>query len=356
MRGKLRRWWPVLKALLCLAILVAIGRQFAADLRRPELYQRPLHLGWLALSGLLYLLGLGLSALYWRRLLGHLGNRPPLAMTLRAYFIGQLGKYLPGKAWALLLRAEYVRPGGVGLGVATLTAFYEVLTTMASGCLLAAVLFAALGPEGGSNPTAADLRGLLSLRLPESGVLGWEAPVLVALALFAATGLPLLPGLFNRVVHRLTLPFRGRDDPVPTIRLAYLGEGLLMTTLGWCLMGGALGAALRGVLGADLAWTPAALARLPAALAVSYVAGFVILVAPAGLGVREFFLTLLLAPELAALGEMGEPAAARAAVVLAVLALRLAWTAAELLLAGLLYFGGVRPLLREESGGLRPLA
>ena len=32
--------------------------------------------------------------------LGELGQRPPLLMAVRAYYLGHLGKYLPGKAWA----------------------------------------------------------------------------------------------------------------------------------------------------------------------------------------------------------------------------------------------------------------
>src|SRR5579885_2551566 len=104
MRSKLRRAWPVVKALLWLVILLLIGRQFARDLQNPHLGQRPLHTGWLLLSGLLYIVGLGFSALYWDRLLRHLGAYPPLGAALRAYYIGHLGKYLPGKAWSLFLR------------------------------------------------------------------------------------------------------------------------------------------------------------------------------------------------------------------------------------------------------------
>jgi hypothetical protein len=352
MRGKLRRWWPVLKALLGLAILVAVGRRFALDLQRPELWERPLRPGWLVLSGSLYLLGMGLWAGYWRRLLGHLGARPPLGRALRAYYLGQLGKYLPGKAWAVLLRGELARgpaePGGeVSLSLAMLTAFYEVLTTMASGALLAAVLFGLLGTGAKAGLGGAALRSLLRLEVPAGGVLGRGPAVALALALALAAGLPLLPPLFNRVARRLVRASQvGAEEKekrpaVPAIRLAYLAEGLALTGLGWLLLGAALGAALYAVLGPSLTWTPAALGRLPAFIGLSYVAGFVILVAPGGLGVREFFLTLLLAPELAVLG--GLPAdEARAVAVLAVLVLRLAWTAAELAAAGAVYrLGGV---------------
>ena len=347
MRGKLRRWWPLVKALLGLAILVAVGRRFALDLQRPELWERPLRPGWLALSGALYLLGMGLWAGYWRRLLGHLGARPPLGRALRAYYLGQLGKYLPGKAWAVLLRGELARgpaqPGGeVGLGLALLTAFYEVLTTMASGALVAAVLFGLLGADAEAGLGGAALRQLLRLEVPEGGVLGRGPATVLALLLAAATGLPLLPPLFNRVARRLFVAEKGDSAAVrvPVIRLAYLAEGLALTGLGWLLLGAALGATLYAVVGPSLTWTPAALGRLPAFIGLAYVAGFAILVAPGGLGVREYFLTLLLAPELVVLSGLSADEA-RAVAVLAVLVLRLVWTAAELAAAGVLYW--IRP-------------
>jgi uncharacterized membrane protein YbhN (UPF0104 family) len=385
MRGKLRRWWPLVKALLGLAILVAVGRRFALDLQRPELWERPLRPGWLVLSGALYLLGMGLWAGYWRRLLGHLGARPPLGRALRAYYLGQLGKYLPGKAWAVLLRGELARgpaqPGGeVGLGLALLTAFYEVLTTMTSGALVAAVLFGLLGADAEAGLGGAALRQLLRLEVPPGGVLGRGPATALALLLAAATGLPLLPPLFNRVARRLFVAEKGdaanrsgappakpqaadlavgrlrlsgappstaapadkggREPRVPVIRLAYLAEGLALTALGWLLLGTALAATLYAVLGPSLTWTPAALGRLPAFIGLAYVAGFVILVAPGGLGVREFFLTLLLAPELVGHSSLSADEA-RAVAVLAVLVLRLVWTAAELAAAGVLYW--IRP-------------
>src|SRR5437899_602176 len=105
MRQRLRALWPVVKAVLGLAIVIVIGRQFARDLRRPDLWQRPLYHGWLWGAGGLYLGGLGFSAWYWQRLLRRLGERPAVGAIPRAYYLGHLGKYLPGKAWALLLRA-----------------------------------------------------------------------------------------------------------------------------------------------------------------------------------------------------------------------------------------------------------
>jgi hypothetical protein len=336
MRGRLRRYWPLLKLLLGLAIVFVIGRQFYRDLQRPSLGERPLHAGWLLASALFYLLGLGFSALFWYRLLAHLGSRPPLGLALRAYYVGHLGKYLPGKAWALFLRASLVR-GGTPLGLATLTAFYEVLTTMASGVLLAGVLFALLPPQAGPDHPHVPLRALLHPDLPQEAVLENRAALLLAGLLFVPFAVVLHPAVFNRLVHRMALPFREQDaDRLPAIRFRHLLEGLGLTAIGWLLLGASLAAALHGILGEALAWEGRFVLRLPAVMGLSYVAGFVILVAPSGLGVREFFLTLLLTPGLAAVPGL-DWEGARAVAVLTVLVLRLVWTAAELMVAAGLY-------------------
>jgi uncharacterized membrane protein YbhN (UPF0104 family) len=333
MRGKLRRAWPVLKTVLWLILLVLIGRQFARDLQRPELWQHSLHVGWLVLSGLLYVLGLSFSALYWDGLLRHLGAHPPRRDALRAYYVGHLGKYLPGKAWALLLRTSLVRGHGVSVGLAALTSFYEVLTTMAAGVLVAAILFAVLGADAGAGLDAETLRHLLVLEQPGEGGLQRPVVVLMSALLFTAIVVPLHPAIFNWLAHRLSLPFRERDAAqLPQIRFRYLLEGLVLTALGWLLLGASFAATLRGIVGPEWPWLDVRTARLPAIMGLSYVIGFIVFIAPGGLGVREFLLTLLLTPELVGVQGRGVEEA-RATVVLTVLVLRLVWTVAELISA-----------------------
>src|SRR5438067_562497 len=103
MRERFRSSWSTfgswLKFLLAVAIIVAVGRRFALDLQgHSELFSLSLRPGWLIGGGLLYLLALGCSAFYWHRLLRRLGQTPTALGTIRAYYVGQLGKYLPGKA------------------------------------------------------------------------------------------------------------------------------------------------------------------------------------------------------------------------------------------------------------------
>jgi uncharacterized membrane protein YbhN (UPF0104 family) len=343
MEGKRRRWWPVVKALVGLVIVFYIGRSFARDLAHEELWEQPLHVGWLVSAALLYVVAFAICALYWRRLLLCLGQRPTLMSTLAAYFIGQLGKYVPGKALALLLRALLLRRSGVSAGLAGMTAFYEVLVTMTSGAAVAAILFFAMAGFAPGVPDGAAWRQLweallnaLSDKEVPSIQLHLGTLVIISVALFLLLVTPILPPVFNRLANRLSLPFRHPAAAPPPIRLSYLVEGLLLTALTWLLFGVALGLALQSVPGAGLSWDVPTVAYLSAVMALSYVAGFAVLIAPGALGVREIFLTLLLTPEVIAHSAL-TPVEARGKVELAVLLLRLTWTIAEVVVSGVLY-------------------
>jgi hypothetical protein len=366
MRERLRKVWPLVKALLGLAIVVVIGRTFYLDLSsHPDLLRHPLKPGWLVLCGALYLLGLSFSALCWHRLMRTLGQRPPFLVALRAYYIGHMGKYLPGKAWALFLRGSLVRGPGVPLGLATVTAFYEVLVTMSAGVLVTAVLSVLLLPPSDTRLGSGHVRAQVGVMVEEvtRKKIDWQrlreevtlpdvpgAPLdgtfvlVLALVLLLPLLLPILPPVFNRLVHHLSLPFRAQDAVLPKFTTRGLVEGLLATGLGWLFLGASLGAALQGVLPESPSWTGDDWGRLTAIMGISYVAGFVILLAPSGLGVREFFLTLFL---VAVLGATTDEEVA--AVVLAVVVMRLVWTAAELVMIALVWrLPGPPVLLRKD--------
>jgi uncharacterized membrane protein YbhN (UPF0104 family) len=319
MHACLRHWWPVCKVVLALVILAAVGWQFVRILQDPRLQEldpehRPswqiiqdtLHHarpGWLAASALLYLGGLCFYLTFWLLLLRTLGQRPALLPAARAYFVGHLGKYVPGKAWALLLRATLAPAAGVPVGVAALTAVYETLTTMAAGALLAAVL--------------------LSWQLAA----GSEHLIWLALGLLALAGIPILPGIFNPVVRRLSAPFTKRDAvPLPRLRYRTLLEGLGLGVAGWGLLGVSLWAVVQGLRPEPAPWQWDVWLRWTGFMALAYVAGFLAVVVPGGVGVREAVLQIALGREVGPL-----------LALVAVLLLRLLWTAAELLAAAALW-------------------
>lgn len=307
------RWaviWRIVKIMLAMLIVGGVGWHFAKILRRPELWQQPLRLDpfWLAITGLLYAAGFCCWGGYWLRLLHGMGERLTLPLAARAYFVSQLGKYVPGKAVAVLMRVGYARAAGVRTSVAAITATYETLTTIAAGAVVAAVLFPMLETE--------------------RSAMGWKA-----LGLLAIAGIPILPGVFNWVAAKLAKPFlpAGATD-LPRLKMSSLLGGLLQSGVGWIFLGTSLLTLLYGVRrdGEDpvrLPWLVCA-----AYVSLSYVAGFLTLPAPGGLGVREAIMQQLLADRLGP--QMGDEAAATYAVVV-VLLLRLVWTVSELSMAGL---------------------
>ncbi len=329
MRGGRQTWWRWLRFALAVAIVAGVGGQFARLLAQPELWERPWQLrpAWFAACFACYLLGLCCWGAYWLRLLHRLGFRPPVGATYRAYYVGQLGKYVPGKAWAILMRATMLP--GVRPGAGAVTALYETLTTMATGALLAAAVIPWL--------------------LADQESLGAQA-----IALLALVGLPIFPSVFNTLVGRIARRFVDPSDPLPRIRWTALPEGILITGVGWLFLGASVLALLQTLIPEAPSPTFSFFLRCMAFNALGYVAGFLALPSPGGLGVREAVLQQLLAAELHATHPDGQVAAGLAA--LAVIVLRLVWTAADLAAAGLAHFAHrPRPpeALTPAAGGSR---
>ncbi len=296
-----------------MAILFAVAWQFYRDLHHEGWQNLVVQWQWLALSALLYVVGLGFSAWFYYRVLTMLGARPRLLAVVRAYYLSQLGKYVPGKALALIMRGAMIRGPEVKLGVALVATFYEVLTTMASGAILAAALFA--------------------LRPPRLLSGDWD-PVLLGLLLAALCGVPLLPGVFNFVIGRLARRFQNIESfKLPRLRAVHLLEGLVTTSAVWICFGFSLWAMIQGLLPAVQPLTLDLWALYTAIIALACVGGFVAVVVPGGLGVREWVLDRLLGPELAATAVV----AAQPVAVVIVLLLRVVWTASELVMAALVW-------------------
>ena len=324
MKEKGSWWWAAAKLALTAVILAAVGRQLWLDLRQLGPDWPPIGWGWLALSAVLYLVGIAFSAACWHRLMLRLGGCPDGLTSARAYYISQLGKYVPGKALALVMRVGMATSPRTPAAAAALAAFVEVLATMASGAVVAAACSLMTAPG----------RGIDWPNVFSSGASHdpgrWEL-LLLSGGLLAVTLGPILPPVFNRLAAGVTRPFR--TGPLPAVGWRALGEGLLITAPCWLFLGLGLGCGLRAA-GAE----PPPIPWLISALAIAYVLGFVVPISPGGLGVREVALALLLSPHLD-----------RGTVALAVVLVRLAWTVAEGAAAAILYpLSAPRVTLPEE--------
>ena len=102
-----RGWKPA----LALVIVVLVAWHFVRILARPELdpYPFALRFEYLVPAGLLYLGAHSCWAWFWVRLMRSQGVEVGFFDGLRAYFVSQFGKYVPGKAWVILIRVALLR-------------------------------------------------------------------------------------------------------------------------------------------------------------------------------------------------------------------------------------------------------
>ena len=258
---------------------------------------------WLLLAGSIYAVSLIPSCAYWMMCMNAMSQHVPIRLALWAYFYGNLGKYVPGKAMVVVLRVTTLAPWGIRKVATTLAIFIETLTSMAVGGAVAAVC-------------------LLWLDLP------WQLRLLAA-GLLVATTVPTAPALLRLVLRKLQpgvdattlLQWTKRLD----WRLTLKGWGCL--TLTWLGYGLSLGCVLSGLPSSQGLAESAGQYWLSvyAACALAIVIGFVSLM-PGGAGVREVVLATVLSPV------VGPIAALSCAIWL-----RIAWVAAELFLAGLCF-------------------
>ncbi|QDT17667.1 lysylphosphatidylglycerol synthase transmembrane domain-containing protein [Alienimonas californiensis] len=279
--------------------------------------RRPFDLrpSWLAPAALAYLVGWLPSVWVFRLLMQRAGQRIGFFDAARAYYCGHLGKYVPGKALALVIRGRLLVGRGGTFGVGVLAAGLETLISMGAGAAVGVALlpWALAGTDVGEKLD----------RFPAVGFLLNRPLAAVAIvAVGTALALPVLAALFTRLAVKLAPPeARGVVRFSPGV----LAVGLAACVVGWIGHGVSLWCCVRAVGGA------AGVADLPAcvgAAGLATAAGFAAVFAPGGVGVREAILIETLSPR---------PGVGATAVAAAVL-LRLVWLASELCAAALLYY------------------
>lgn len=214
-------------------------------------------------------LGLFASMLVWRSLLTAAGSRVPLAPAARVFFVGQVGKYLPGAVWPVLAQMQLGQAQRIPRRRSATVAVITMLASLAAGLLVAAIAFAA------------------SLTGSATAGYGWAflaVPVLL---------ICLHPRVLNPVLDRLLRLVRRPVQEVPLTGRAVV-VAMLWGLLSWTFFGLSVWfLAVR--LGA-----PEGRAFLLATggFAFAWCAGFLVVLAPAGAGVREVVLVASLSPVL----------------------------------------------------------
>jgi glycosyltransferase 2 family protein len=264
-----RSWWiRAAQLLLGIAIVWFAARALAQnwDQLQAQRLQWRVGPGWILASAMTVWLMYGLLIEAWRMVLAGWGQRIDRWTAARIWTVSNLGKYLPGKVWAVAGMALMAQQAGVAPWAATGSAI--LLQVLAIGTGAATVGLTGAGALETAHPGA---------RLALWVLLG--ASLVGVLLLF-------WPPVLDRVLA-LALPEIGKKPSPPVLQI---GFGVLANLIAWFGYGLALWLLARGLL-------PDLRLRLQPAVAVftaSYLAGFLALLAPGGIGVREGVFILML--------------------------------------------------------------
>ena len=277
---------------------------------------------WLIGAVTLYSLAQLPCGLFFHQILDRLGQRVSLAATIRAFYIGHLGKYVPGKAMVVVMRSVMLAQAGAHAGLAAVAVFYETLTMMAVGAIMSTIIIAFCYPQHSQ----------------------W---LLGAAAMIGITGLPTFPPVFAQIMKRMkigrgpTADDGANDDDARAnevarrIHFGTMLRGWALNTIAWIVMGMSIWATVRaaGFASDRGLWAELTVGTVAAALSV--VIGFLSFI-PGGFGVRDGVLFAVLT------WNYDEATAMVTAILV-----RLVWLVAELLVSVILYKSAAGPGLDE---------
>lgn len=239
------------------------GAQVSADIRRVRLRD-------LALAGLLICLAPVFTMLGWRRLLADLGSSLHVAPAGGVFYVGQLGKYLPGSVWSIVAQAEM----GTRLNIPRRRSAVVGLITVGLAAICGIIVGVPAIPPLVSRGSATT-GWVVLLTVPLLAIVFWP-PLLnwgIALGLRLLRREPLEHRLSGRAVFASSAYFVG----------AWLASGLHVLVLAHAVSDRPVDAGR---------FVTACVAGFALASATSMFA----VILPAGLGMREGIMVLLLSP------------------------------------------------------------
>ncbi|MEN1929594.1 lysylphosphatidylglycerol synthase domain-containing protein [Luteimonas sp. MJ250] len=315
------RWLGSLLAIAGSAVFIGFVLR-TLDFASLREHLNPRSFAALGVATLLYTLVMPLSAFAWQRILAALGHRERLFPLVAIVSATQVGKYLPGNVGHHVGRIGLSIALGIPLAVLVASMAYEV------ALLLLAHLFIALASGALSGP---GLGVLLRLGDSDSAIV-----IAVAIAVLGLAALPLLSRLLPWFTGLVVKRRGGSGTPPRPLPMATMFEVLGLYAIAMLLTGGGLAALSHGLFPGE----PVDYALLVAAFTLAWAVGFVTPGAPAGLGVREGLLLLLLAHGLGT-----------ANATLLILMLRIATTLGDLLcfVAGLSMMPRTRALRSKQA-------
>lgn len=251
------RAWQTLKWIAVAAVLVFVGLRVQEQWAELRAYPWPARFNWTLLAASAGCVAISYAVLIWtwQRTVLSWGERLPLGAAARIWFVSNLGRYIPGKVWQIGAMGVMAQNEGVSPVAAVGSSLVISLINVLAGIAVAVVC--------GAGDLGAPVWAYISVGLSAALVVGapWLLPVLAKTA--------------GKIVRR---PIEVPRLPLSAIWIAAVG-----CTVAWVLYG----IAFRFLHVAVLGEPTGDVMRSTAAFTGSYIAGFLFLLAPGGIGVRE---------------------------------------------------------------------
>lgn len=310
----MRKLRTVLSILFPIAVIVFAVLFFARQWDTISLYIADLQWNHVVVSALVMILGMLVLPIGSIMCLHYMGQNISFVDAYQSYILSQVAKYLPGSIWALPGRIFLYQRQGIPVAVGVNALVAELSLMICSASLLSVLLLGALMP---------DLR--LIMLLIGVGIV----TVLVILIAFRQTLLPVVFSRFPRLLSRIQQVGWALNLQQTLILLVFY-------SVIWLILGVSIAQLViaTGAASADPLY-------LTGLFAAAWTIGFLVIIAPGGIGVRD----TILAAGIVLIVHEPFPA------IVAVLS-RLTWMIGEFTGLGLCYImkWSVRKRYRPEGG------
>jgi uncharacterized membrane protein YbhN (UPF0104 family) len=271
-RGEwLARLRPVGQWFLVALVLFFLGRVLVLQWEEVKAVEWQVDLP--VLAGSYVLLGLTWLALVanWRWVMGRMGAWLSFGSSWRIWFLSNIVRYIPGNVWQFLSMAFLCRQEGIAAATTLASIVLYQVVSVASGLALAGGVYLAAGQVGAAGGPAG-VAAALPRFVPTWGLAG-----LVIVAVVVC-----YPPLMNWVLRQGFRLLRREPVQVP-LAVGDVARFFLQRLGVWVLQGFAFAILVRSIYPVDLLDLPG----VAASFAASWAIGFMSLLTPSGLGVRE---------------------------------------------------------------------
>lgn len=258
-------FFKAVRFIIPLVIFIFLGRVLVEQWYLLENYSWNIDIPYLISSFIVLLFTFLLWALLFKQVFIHLGAHLSLRKTFKILYISNLGRYIPGKVWQFVGMYYLLERENIGRVKATSGIMWSNLFTNLSGVLVGAFI--------------------ISLSKFDVSILSVSVLVLLFVCVFIVVQPKVIDHIVNYVLEKLN-----KDQIKVSLPMSSIVSFVLSYALVWLCLGAAFFMLTKSIADIDIHFLPVFIGFF----AASYVIGYLSIVTPGGLGVREGVMTYML--------------------------------------------------------------